>query len=46
MQENNALFRGNENTLQASENYHEYSQPEHNDGLALEDLMEAKRKRK
>lgn len=27
---------------QASENYHEYSQPEHNDGLALEDLMEAK----
>jgi hypothetical protein len=31
---------------QASENYHEYSQPEHKDGLALEDLMEAKRKRK
>ena len=31
---------------QASKNYHEYSQPEHNDGLALEDLMEAKRKRK
>lgn len=27
---------------QASENYHEYSQPEHNDGLALEDLMENK----
>lgn len=27
---------------QASENYHEYSQPEHKDGLALEDLMEAK----
>jgi hypothetical protein len=27
---------------QASENYHEYSQPEHNDGLALEDLMEKK----
>jgi len=31
---------------QASENYHEYSQPEHNDGLALEDLMEVKRKHK
>ena len=27
---------------QASENYHEYSQPEHKDGLALEDLMEKK----
>ena len=27
---------------QASENYHEYSQPEHKDGLALEDLMEEK----
>jgi CYTH domain-containing protein len=31
---------------QASENYHEYSQPEHKDGLALEDLIEAKRQRK
>ena len=29
---------------QASENYHEYSQPEHKDGLALEDLMETKKK--
>ena len=31
---------------QASENYHEYSHEVHNDGLVLEDLMEAKRKRK
>jgi len=31
---------------QASKNYHEYSQPEHNDGLTLEDLMEAKRAHK
>ena len=29
---------------QASENYHEYSQNEPKDGLALEDLMEAKKK--
>jgi hypothetical protein len=27
---------------QASKNYHEYSQPQHKDGLALEDLMEKK----
>jgi len=31
---------------QASKNYHEYSQPEHNDGLTLEDLVEAKRAHK
>jgi hypothetical protein len=31
---------------QASQNYHEYSEPKHKDGTDLEDLMEAKRKRK
>lgn len=29
---------------QASQNYHEYSQPQHKDGTDLEDLMEAKKK--
>jgi hypothetical protein len=31
---------------QASQNYHEYGEPKHKDGVNLEDLMEAKRKRK
>lgn len=31
---------------QASQNYHEYGEPKHKDGTDLEDLMEAKRKRK
>ena len=29
---------------QASQNYHEYGEPEHKDGVDLEDLMEAKKK--
>jgi hypothetical protein len=31
---------------QASQNYHEYGEPKHKDGVNLEDLMEAKRKHK